>query len=183
MKCTLEIKSIVSYNISLPQFHFASWSRLLGMIWAIPKYNCTPLLMTNIKVFPQDIKPLHHTPPGHYFGPPLDTLPCTLPLNPLWTQPDVGYLLRTLPLNPLWTHLDVGHPLRTLPLNPLWTHLDVGHPPRTLPLNPLWTHPDVGYHHLWNPFGHISLCDTPRTLPSLPLDPPLDTSHCNRTSP
>ena len=52
-------------------------------------HNCTPLLMTNIKVSPQDIKPLQpyqDTPLGHYH---------------------------------CWTHLDVGHPPRTLPLNPL----------------------------------------------------------------
>ena len=81
--------------------------------------------MTNIKVSPQDIKSLHHTPQDIYFGPPLDTLPCTLPLNPLWTQPDVGYPLRTLPLNPLWTQRNVGHPLRTLPLNPPSGHISM----------------------------------------------------------
>ena len=127
--------------------------------------------MTNIKVSPQDIKPLHHTPPGHLFWTPSGHTSLYITL---WTQPDVGYPLRTLPLNPLWTHLDVGHPPRTLPLNPLWTHLDVGHPPRTLPLNPLWTHLDVGHpprtlplNHLWT---HLTAIEhPPRTLPLDPL--------------
>ena len=129
--------------------------------------------MTNIKVSPQDIKPLHHTPSRTFILDPLWTHVCTLPLNPLWTQPDVGYPLRTLPLNPLWTHLDVGHPPRTLPLNPLWTHHDVGHPLEH-------THPDTS--HCVTPLGHCQHCHwtplwthltaiehPPRTLPLDPL--------------
>ena len=50
---------------------------LLG--YSIIYYNCTPLLMTNVKVSPQDIKPLHHTPPRTFI------------LDPLWTHFPVHY--------------------------------------------------------------------------------------------